>query len=360
MTAAAGRRRLWALLGLAGLLLAIGLLVAVRRRPPAASPRTDSKKILFYRSPMNPNETSPAPAKDSMGMDMAPVYAEPAAPSEPGAFQVSARRRQEIGVRTAPARVRPLIKTIRTVGRIAYDPELYRAQEEHLAALAAFRQAKAGASGRAAAQAKALVDSSRLRLRLLGLSDRQIGALGRGGRPDQGLLLSSGQGASLWLYAQVYESDLPVVRVGQPAEASSPSLPGEVFAGTISAIDPVLDPKTRSARVRVKVTDRGGRLRPDMYLNAVLSLDLGPRLTIPREAVLDTGVRQFVFVDLGDGYLGPRNVVLGERAEELVEVREGLHEGEMVVTSGNFLIDSESRLKAALEAFEPAQPQAPR
>ncbi|MDE2039264.1 MAG: efflux RND transporter periplasmic adaptor subunit [Elusimicrobia bacterium] len=336
----------------------LGLSACARRNASSDSGGAKGgRKILFYRSPMDPKQTSPAPAKDSMGMDFVPVYAdEQAASEEPGSFRVPEGRLQLIGVKTEPAERRELIRTIRTVGRIAYDPELYRTQEEYLAALSAERKARGSSLADSDRRARSLLGSSRLRLRLLGLTDEQIDALGASGKPDAGLLLSSGKGGALWLYADVYESDLPWVRAGQSVEASAEALPGEVFRGAISSIDPVLDPKTRSARARIKVSDPGGLLRPGMYLDADIRVDLGRRLAISRAAVVDTGLRQVVFIDRGGGLLVARQVELGARSDDWVEARKGISEGDRVVTSGNFLIDSESNLKQALAGMDQAAP----
>ncbi len=317
------------------------------------------RKIIFYRHPMNPAITSSVPRKDEMGMDYVPVFADEAedakAPGEGveglARVRVEGRRRQLIGLKTAKAERRPLVKTIRTVGRIAFDPELYRTQEEYLSALKAYRRTKSSPLPRSRARARSLLGSSRLRLQSLGLSDAQIEALGSGGKPEIGLLIAPGRGGTLWLYADVYESELALVAAGQEVEATSTSLPGETFRGEVAAIDRVLNPKTRSARVRVKIEDARGLLRPDMYLRAVIRIPLGERLAIPEEAVVDTGVRRIVFVDEGDGFLDPRMVLLGVRSEDYVEVREGLSEGDSVVTSGSFLVDSESKLKAALSSI---------
>lgn len=317
------------------------------------------RRILFYRHPMTPAITSPVPRKDEMGMDYVPVYADEHAGAEaPGEgveglarVRVEGRRRQLIGLKTAKAEVRPLVKTIRTVGRIAYDPELYRTQEEFLSALKAYRRSRASALPRSRERAKSLVASSRLRLQSLGLSDAQIKDLGAGGKPEIGLLIAPGRGGMLWLYADVYEGELALIGAGQEVEATSSSLPGETFRGEIAAVDRVLNPATRSARVRVKIKDARGLLRPGMYLRAVILIPLGERLAVPGEAVVDTGVRQIVFVDEGDGFLDPRKVLLGVRSEDYVEVLEGVSEGDPVVTSGSFLIDSESKLKAAISAI---------
>ncbi len=330
--------------------VALAALAACGRSDGRISDGKPGRKILFYRSPMDPGQTSPVPAKDSMGMDFVPVYADEktSADAEPGSFRVGEGRLQLIGVTGEPARSADLIRSIRAVGRIAYDPELYRTQEEYIAALAAARQAEGSSLAQTSPRARSLLASSRLRLRLQGLTDAQIDALGVIGKPDMGLLLSSGKGGILWLYAEIYESDLPLVRVGQAVEATTRSLPGEAFRGVIASIDPVLNPKTRTARARIRVTDPRGLLRPDMYLDADIRVDLGRRLTVPRDAVVDTGTRQVVFILRGGGVVVARPVRLGESSDDRVEVASGLSEGDEVVTSGNFLIDSESNLKAAL------------
>ncbi len=310
-----------------------------------------AKKILYYRSAMNPNMTSPVPAKDSMGMDYVPVYADQDAAPEKDAFEVSPYRRQEIGLRLGTAQMRPLVRNIRTVGWIAYDPELYQAEEDYLAALASARAAQKSRFAESRHRAQALLASSRLRLKLLGLSALQIAALGRADKPDAGLLLSRGKNSPLWLYADVFEQDLPLVKMGQIVEAMSPSLPGQVFRGKVVSIDPVLNPATRAARVRVEIKDPGGVLRPGVYLDADIQISLGVRLAVPRDAVVDTGLRQTVFVDLGRGYLAPRQVTVGNHADHWVEILKGLKAGDRVVTSGNFLIDSESDFRAAAQGF---------
>ncbi|MDE2491627.1 MAG: efflux RND transporter periplasmic adaptor subunit [Elusimicrobia bacterium] len=307
-----------------------------------SAPKPAARKVLYYRSPMDPKVTSPVPAKDSMGMDFVPVYADQTpAPAEPGAFRVSPDRLQLIGVKTGTAERRDLVREIRTVGRVAYDPELYRTEEEYLAALAAAKSSRGGS----------LLASSRLRLTLLGLSGAQIEALARAGRPDRTLLLSPGKGGEVWLYADAFESDLPLLKAGQAVVATSPSLPGRVYRGVVASIDPTLNPRTRAVRLRVRLKDPDGDLRPDMYLDAAIRADLGTRLAVPRDAVVDSGIRQVVFLDRGEGHLVARRVTLGVSAGDWVEVRRGVEEGDRVVTSGNFLIDSESQLRGAEASF---------
>jgi RND family efflux transporter MFP subunit len=160
----------------------------------------------------------------------------------------------------------------------------------------------------------------------------------------------------VWVIASVYEYELPFVRVGDPAVMSPSYLPGKTYRGKVALIYPELDGATRTARVRLEFENPGLELRPEMYADVELSRDLGPRLSVPESAVIASGIRDVVFVAEGDGYFKPREVRLGLRLEGKAEVLEGLTEGETVVSSGNFLIDSESRLKSALEALESAPP----
>ncbi len=316
----------------------------------------EEKRILYWTDPMIPGYKSDKPGKSPMGMEMVPVYEGGMALGEaeksiPGyaAVQLNPQKRQMIGLKTAPAAKRAMVRTIRTVGRIAYDPELYQTQQEYLQAQRALEKARGMGSGMEE-QAQQLVDSARLRLRILGLSEPAIQEMADWKEPDRSLLLSDGNG-QVWLYAPIYEYELPLVQIGQTVRAEASALPGQAFEGVIQSIDSVLDPGTRSARVRAILKDPEGVLRPEMYVNAGLQMDLGSRLAVPQEAVLDSGTRRILFVDRGEGVLEPREVEVGTRAEGYVEILKGVQEGEPVVVNGNFLLDSESRLKAALEGM---------
>jgi len=321
----------------------------------ATEPKT--KKILYWTDPMIPGYRSDAPGKSPMGMDLVPVYEEGQGPARSASGEVpgyapilvSPQKRQLIGVTTGLAQRRAAAKTIRVAGRIAYDPELYQAQQEYLQAVQALEQARAGGLPEVTAQAEGLLEASRTRLRLMGLSDALLEEMRGWEGPDRRLLLS-GEG-SVWLYAAIYEYELPLVSVGQTMTAQTPAFPGKTFQGIVKAIDPVLDPVTRSARVRTLLADPDGLLRPEMYVNAMIEIPLGEVLTVPQGAVMRTGTQQIVFVDKGQGIFEPRQVTLGAAAEGFDEIIEGVQEGERVVTSGNFLIDSESRLKAALQGM---------
>src|SRR3989338_5086960 len=320
-----------------------------------------AKKILYWTDPMIPGYKAPGPGKSPMGMDLVPVYAEDAAaiagpaPSPEGYAPVllTPQKQQLIGVRTAAAQRRALTKTIRTAGRIAYDPELYQTEAEHLQSLKALAQAKAaGGAAEGTEQAQRLVDSSRMKLRLMGLSPELIDEMADWEGPDKSLLLSDA-GGKVWLYAPVYEFELPFVAVGQTVSVEMPSATGQRFEGVIRSVDSVLDPATRSARARAVLTDPNGVLKPEMFVNASISVSVGEVLAIPEEAVFNTGAKQIAFVDKGQGLFEPRDVTVGVKADDYYEVKSGVAEGELVVTSGNFLIDSESRLKAALQGMTP-------
>jgi Cu(I)/Ag(I) efflux system membrane fusion protein len=199
-------------------------------------------------------------------------------------------------------------------------------------------------------QAQRLVDASRTRLRLLGLSDPMIDEMAEWQGPDKALLLSD-PGRLVWVYASVYEYELSSVQVGGVVAVETASAPGRRWEGTIRAVDSVLDPATRSARVRVQLEDPESLLRPEMYVDASITVALGEVLAVPEEAVFQTGTRAIVFVDQGQGLFEPRDVTVGAKADQFYEMRSGVTEGERVVTSGNFLIDSESRLKGALQGM---------
>ena len=316
-----------------------------------------SRKILYWTDPMLPGYKSDKPGKSPMGMELIPVYEEaapagagPTAPEGYTPILVSPQKQQLIGVKTAPVTRRAMQKTVRTVGRIAYDPELYQAEQEYLQAVRALKQAQGGMNPEVAEQAKHVVEASRMRLRLLGLGDALIEEMNGWEGPDQRLLVADPEGR-VWLYAPIYEFESSLVKVGQTVTVELQAVPGKVLEGTIQAIDAVLDPATRSARARAVLTDPDKMLKPEMFVNASIVVPLAEVLAIPEEAVFSTGTRQIVFVAKGDGLFEPREVSLGVKADGDYEVKAGLAEGEPVVTSGNFLIDSESRLKAALEGM---------
>jgi Cu(I)/Ag(I) efflux system membrane fusion protein len=317
---------------------------------PGAEGQT--REPAFYRHPMRPDVTSPTPAKDEMGMDYIPVYEEElsGAGGIPGhaAFTLSPERQQLIGVTTEEVERRSLEVEIRTVGKVAYDPALYQALVEYREALRARGELRDAASPEAREGAGGLVRAAGLRLRQQGISEAQVRELTKDGRDPVNLLLP---GKNVWVYGQVYEYEVELVRAGQEMVVTVPSLPGRTYRASVVAIDPILNPMTRTARVRALVETPDESLRPETFVHVKIHVPLGEKVAVPENAVLDTGEHQIAFVVQGEGRFEPRAVELGREAQGYYEVLGGLEPGERVVTSANFLIDSESRFRSALAAF---------
>ncbi|OGS24960.1 MAG: hypothetical protein A2314_07950 [Elusimicrobia bacterium RIFOXYB2_FULL_50_12] len=320
-----------------------------------ASTQTNSrpakKKNVMYRSTMNPNEVSDKPGKDSMGMEMEPfeVEEEPAGPQVEGftTIKVPLEKQRMMGVKTGVVEIKDVVKIIRTTGRVAYDPDLYYAEQEYLSSLKTYERSKGASREMVSSNAKSLVDASRMRLKLLGLGDDQIESLAERNSPDSSLLLPRGD--KVWVYASIYEEDMKFVKAGQSVVMTAPAITPDKFDGEVVAVDPVLDPATRSAKARIMAANPLGALRPESYLNVEINIPLGNRLVVPADAVMDTGTRHIVFVDKGDGGLEPREVSVGYMADDVYVIKSGVSEGESVVTNANFLIDSESRLKSSMQ-----------
>lgn len=254
-------------------------------------------------------------------------------------------------------------------------------QQEYLLALKGQRLLGGSQFPEVAAGARSLLEVTRQRLQLWDVPEHQIRDLERTGKvlttlhvhsPITGTVMSKvalagmrvGPGDDLytiadlshiWILADIYEYELPVIKVGQTALVTLSYDPGTVLQGKASFISPMLDPQTRTAKVRFELPNPGERLKPGMYANVELKIPLGVRLVVPRDAILESGERQVLFLHHGGGRLEWRSVKLGSRAGEWVEVIEGLSEGEHVVTSANFLLDSESRLKAAVGGMQGMQ-----
>ena len=376
-----------------------------------ASAVKSERKVLYYRNPMGLPDTSPAPKKDPMGMDYIPVY-EGEEPAKPGQVKIGLDKVQLLGVRTEPAAERELQRALRAVGTIqanerrlhkvtprfegyieklyvnttgqavsrgealmeVYSPDLVAAQEEYLIALRGIEE-----SGSAQPVMQRMAEAVLRRLRNFGIAERELETLRREGRARQFLTLRSPaagvvlakpsvQGmrfmpgetlyeiadlSSVWLVAEVFERDLGLVKLGQPAKLRILAYPEREFTGTVVFIYPTLEADTRTARVRVELANPRGLLKPAMYGSVEIAAAhaRGKALAIPDSAVLDSGTRQVVLVQRGEGLFEPRSVKLGMRADGYVEVLEGVAAGEPVVVRANFLIDAESNLKAALETF---------
>ena len=307
-------------------------------------------KPLYYRNSMHPEITSPAPKKDEMGMDYTPVYSEEASASDvpgQGSMVLSEERRQMIGMKSEPIKKRDLSVIVRATGRVAYDPDLYHAISEYREAIKAREAVKESPYPDVHERSAALVTASELRLRQIGLSESQLASIAASTEPPTNLLFSQA-GGTVWVYAQIYEYEIALVKPGQRAELSTPAYPGRKFHGSVKAVDPILSPETRSLKARIEVPNPDGLLKLEMFVDAAIKIDLGRKLALPDDALVDTGERKLVFIDLGNGRIEPREIQAGREAEGYYEVLAGLKEGEKVVTSANFLIDSESKLKGAI------------
>ncbi|TRZ49882.1 HlyD family efflux transporter periplasmic adaptor subunit [bacterium] len=342
------------LLGIGSILLSVSATYAVEGK--------NERKIKYYRNPMNPSITSPTFMKDSMGMDYIPVYeeeTEAASSSLSQTVKISKDKQELIGVKTEVVLKRPLMRMVRTVAKIAYDPDLYVAQEEYIQSLKTVEATKNSALASVLAQSNSLVEASKLKLRLLGLSDMQIEELKTKAESDRGLIISDSLTSYVWAYLTIYEYDLDIVKAGDHVILKIIAYPDEEFQGEIVSIDPVLDMNTRSVRGRVRIDNSQGKLKPNMYADAFLHIDLGKILALPKEAVLDTGIRKIIYMDLGKGEFAAREVKVGQEAIAVIDGQErkffpvikGVGENEAVVTSGGFLIDSQSQLTGGMSAL---------
>jgi len=330
-------------------------------------------------------------------------------------FVVPVERQQQIGVTYAAVQRKPLRHTIRSVGMVVpdkgrnwqfvsrvdgyvqkldvkspgeivekdapllsiYSPDLLTSEREFVELLRMRDQAK---SKDARETPERLIQSARRRLQLWNVTNEQIAELEKTRNPQQDLTLLSpfrgvvqsvpveqGKGVGIgnmlvevadlsvvWVWAEFYENELPMLKVGQKIDITVKSYPGEKFEGTISLINPFLEEAKRTAKVRIDIPNPDFKLRPAMYVNAELAMDMGEGLTIPVSAVMPTGTRNVAFVDKGEGKLEPRVIQLGSKYADLYEVQSGLVENERVVASANFLIDAESKVQGALNEFEPS------
>ena len=347
------------IMGFTILFLVLGIFLYPAQQTHAEDKKRE-RKILYYRNPMNPAITSPTFMKDSMGMDYIPVYEEEErGPAQESVVKISQSQQQLIGVKTEAIVYRPLMRMIRTVAKIAYDPELYKAEQEFIQAYKTKEAIKSNQSSEISERLEALALAATFKLKLQGLSDEQIEELKTKIESDRTLLISDALSPYVWAYLTIYEYDLGSVKVGDHIILEVIAYPGEEFSGKIIAIDPVLDMNTRSVRARTQIDNPKGQLKPNMYGDALIHIDLGEKLAVPKEAVLDTGIRKIVYIDFGKGQFKTQEVKLGSEAIAIIDgkerkffpVIEGLKENEIVVTTGNFLIDSQSQLTGGMSAL---------
>ncbi|PIR65665.1 MAG: hypothetical protein COU52_02995 [Candidatus Omnitrophica bacterium CG10_big_fil_rev_8_21_14_0_10_43_8] len=259
------------------------------------------------------------------------------------------------GVKTSPVKKMHLYKEIRTVGTVAYDPELAIAQEEFISSIKVLDKIEEGRISEIKERAMSLVESSKRKLRLLGLSNEQIDELARTREIQTSLVLPE---EKMWVYGDVYEYELSWVKIGSEVKVIASGLPGETFRGVVASVNPVLSPKTRSVRFRAEIENPELKLKPQMYVDLVIqSMYMGPGgehmvLAVPKGAVLNTGTRKIIWIDKQDGEYEGRLIEIGPEATATVDGKEGkfypvskgVSEGELVVTEANFLIDSQSQI----------------
>ena len=377
---------------------------AASGKAPAPASRAADRKIKYYRNPMGLPDTSPVPKKDSMGMDYIAVFDgdEP----DDGIVKLSPGKIQRTGVKSEPVARRVIRTVIRAPGTIQlderrifviamrsesfvlnvanvttgshvakgqrlmeiYSPAIASAAAEYIATISSKTTAGDGLYGR----------GSRQRLINLDVPDAAIAAIEKTRNiptsvewdsPRDGIVLerSAIEGmrvqpggvlfriadhSMVWALIDIAERDLGAIAIGQSATVRARSFPGRDFAGKIEIIYPEINKETRTARLRVALPNPEELLLHDMYVDAEIAIGSGtPVLAVPESAVMDTGSRQAVFIDKGQGRFEPRDVKLGQRGDGYVEIREGIAEGEPIVVSANFLIDAESNLKAALKGF---------
>ncbi len=336
-----------------------------------------------------------------------------------GTIHISPQKQQLIGVKYGEAAVTGGTRSFRAVGKVAmdetrvakvqtkiegwiekvhvdftgklvekgqplltlYSPEMFASQQEYLLAIRGREVLKNSTLAGTQQQNDSLVEAARRKLELWDLSEAQIDEITRTGKAIKNVTVFAPIGgyvmmrnafpkqritpetelytvadlSKVWIMADVFENEAPLVQVGMPVRITMSYAGGRALSGRVNYIQPQVDMTTRTLKVRIEADNPGMTLKPEMFVDVDFSVGMPSRVTVPAEAVLNTGVKKTVFVDLGNGYLEPRRVDTGERVGERIEITRGLRAGERVVTSGNFLIDSESQLKAAASGMSEHQ-----
>ena len=322
------------------------------------------KKVSQYICPMHPQITShrtgPCPI---CGMNLVLVEEEEGGeklqnlesqtPKGYANFKLSLRKQQMIGVKIAQVQKKKLFKSIRAPGRVAFDPELYAAQSEYLEALKQWQRVKNSPISDVRENTRQMIHSSNIRLKVLGLSESQIQSLARKGSQSEGLLLS-GKGQDNWIYADIYEIDLPFIKKGLSAQITANFLQGKTLPGKVISVDQVISPETRTAKVRIQLLKQDPSIRSESYVNITILVPLGEHISVPLEAIVDTGRESFVFIKKGEGKFGPRRVDVILETDSEAAISGSVNIGDKVVVGGNFMLDSESRLKSVIQQVVPS------
>lgn len=317
---------------------------------------TKDRKILFYRHPMGKDVTSPVPMKDEMGMDFIPVYEDEAENNKTSiagrtAFLLSEASQQMIGVKKAKVEKEVVNYEIKASARVAFDPDLYSAIAEYRVARETAELTRdTGMSIKG--NSEALVSSSKLKLKLMGLSDNQIDSFGSSKFNAKNLLLPKGK---VWVYADIYEYEFPYLKIGQQVSAESTLFPTQKFRGKVENISPIINATTRTVNIKAEVLDPTELLKPDMFLTVRIEVNLGEQLVIPEDSIIHTGDVNLVFQVDQSGRFEPKIVEVGTKNKGKIIVLSGLEEGDTVVSGANFLIDSESRFQAVVQNALSAQ-----
>lgn len=376
----------------------------------------EGRKIAYYKSPMDSTLTSPTPKKDEMGMDYVPVYADEVGSNE---IHIDPATQQNTGVTTETVEKMKLSRTIRTTANIAYDetklytistkimgyieklyvnytgqmvrkgqalleiysPDLVSTQEEYLQAIKYRDEISKNGSLISQKGAEQLVESAKRRLLYWDISEKEIKALEKRGTPQKTMVIYSpangivtdkmivnGQNiepgmalykiadlSTVWGLAQIYQYELPWIKEGDKVNLQLSYMPGKTFEGRISYIYPYLDSESKTIQVRIDIHNTNNyEFKPGMFAEAAIKSPLTlETVAAPNQAIIHTGTRDVAIIALGNGYFKPVNVVLGARGDGgYVQILSGIHEGEDIVTSSEFLIDSESNLNAALNNMQ--------
>ena len=390
-------------------------LVPIKQKTAQVEKPKGERKILYWQAPMNPTEIYDKPGKSAMGMDLVPVYEDQAGKSTGGIITIDPVTVQNMGVRTSPVIRTDFSRTIRTVGNIDYNekrlytvttkisgwieklnvdytgqqvrkgqplleiysPELVITQEEYLLALKNKELVKETSFASIREGAESLVNSTRKRLQYWDIPEEAINHLEKKGEVRktiqlhspangvvthknaiEGMKVKEGMNlyqiadlSTVWVYASIYDNEVPWVHVGQKAEMELSYMPGKIYEGRVSFIFPYLNEKARDVRVRMEFQNPNLDLRPGMYVNVTLKAhSVKDALVVPTEAVIRSGTRNIVFVALEGGRFEPREVNIGAEGEQgKLRILSGLLEGENIVVSAQFMLDSESRLQEAIQ-----------
>ena len=382
----------------------------------APAPNGERKVLYWYdaMNPRH-HYHKPGKAPDGMDL-VPKYAEEQATTMAPGSVMISSEKQQLIGVRTAEVKRETLVRDVRTTGQVTadetkiahvhvkingfiekvfvdyigqlvkkgqplftlYSPDLVSTQNEYLIAKRGEKTLGASAFAEVAQGSESLLRSTRERLRLWDISDEQIKKLDESGEVSRTLtfyspiagfvtdrkafpntsvnpdteLYTVTDFSTIWVNADIFEYEVPFVKVGQHAEMQLSYYPGKTWQGRVSFVYPTVDPTTRTVKVRIEFANPDFQLKPQMFADVKLKINYGNQIVVPQEAVLDSGKEQTVFVAHEGGYFEPRKITMGAQVDGKVAVLSGLKAGETVVTSGNFLVDSESRLKSATGSMQ--------